>query len=364
MSTGEEPGGSVGRRSYGRHIADEQMDALAQRLRERGVPAEIIAAEPDLTGLAADVNIRGIERVSLREAADLAGLTLAEARRVWLTVGVSVGEDDEAMFAPTEVGVLTFFAGGREVFGETAVLQTLRVMGSALMKIAEAEVAVLRLAFEVPFIEAGGSDLDVTDGYERLTRMMLPEVEGVFSNLHRLHLVRASRRSWTVDEASGATLATVAVGFADLAGFTSLAGQVSTTELAEIVDTFDEHVGDVVLGNGGQVVKLIGDEVMFVADEVADGLCIARTLARGLPGAEDLPAVRVGLAAGEVVNRDGDYYGSVVNLAARLVNLAEPGEVFLSGTAAAAASSDEVEALAPVEVKGFPDPVAAFRLLS
>ena len=362
MGTGEGPGGSVGRRRFDRHIADEQLGALQDRLRARGVTDEVLAAERDLTGLAADVNIRGTERLTLEDAAGEAGLTIAEARRVWLTVGVSVGDDETPAFAPEEVQVLHFFAAGREVFGETAVLQALRVIGNSFMKIAEAEVAVLRLSFEVPFLEAGGSDLDVMDGYERLTRMMLPEVEAVFTSLHRLHLARASRRGWAVDESSGATLAAVAVGFADLAGFTSLAGRVSTTELAGIVDTFDEHVGDVVLTNGGQVVKLIGDEVMFVADEVADGLCIARTLAAGLPAADGLPAVRVGLAAGEVLNRDGDYYGSVVNLAARLVNLAQPGEVLISGAAAAAAPSDDVDPLAPVEVKGFPEPVAAFRL--
>jgi class 3 adenylate cyclase len=357
-----EGGGSVGRRRFDRHIAEDQLDDLAARLRDKGVPDAVLAGEPDLTGLAADVNIRGIERISLRQAAAEAELSMEEARRVWLTVGVSVSGDDDPAFAPEEVQVLRFFAAGREVFGDTSLLQALRVIGNSFMKIAEAEVAVLRLTFEVPFLEAGGSDLDVMDGYERLTKMMLPEVEGVFTSLHRLHLARASRRGWAVDEASGATLAAVAVGFADLAGFTSLAGQVSTTELAGIVDSFDEHAGDVVMANGGQVVKLIGDEVMFVADNVADGLCIARMLAEGIPGAEDLPAVRVGLAAGEVLNRDGDYYGSVVNLAARLVDLAEPGEVLLSGAAAAAAASDEVEPMEPVEVKGFPDPVASFRL--
>ena len=364
MSTGEGPGGSVGRRRFDRHIAEDQLAVLEARLRDRGVPEATIAAEQDLSGLVADVHIRGIERLSLREAAAEVGLTIAEARRVWLTVGVSVGEDDAPAFAPDELQVLRFFAAGREVFGEAPVLQALRVIGNSFMKIAEAEVAVLRLSFEVPFLEAGGSDLDVIDGYERLTRMMLPEVEGVLTALHRLQLARASRRGWAVDEASGATLAAVAVGFADLAGFTSLAGRVSTTELAGIVDSFDEHVGNVVMSMGGQVVKLIGDEVMFVADEVGDGLAIARTLAAGIPGAEDLPAVRVGLAAGEVLNRDGDYYGSVVNLAARLVDLAEPGEVLLSGAAAAAASSDDVESLEPVEVKGFAEPVAAFRLLA
>jgi adenylate cyclase len=359
---GERGSGSVGRRSFQRDIADDQLAALAARLRERGVTDAVLEAEADLTGLAADVNIRGTERLTLLEAAAQAGLEPDEARNVWHTVGVAVGEDDEAAFAPNEVQVLHFYAAGSELFGATAVLQALRVIGSAFVRIAEAEVAVLRLAFEVPFIEAGGSDLDITDGYERLTAMMLPAVEGVFSGLHRIHLARASRRRWTVDEANAATLAQVAVGFADLAGFTSLSGRVSPSELAGIVDTFDEHVSELVLTHGGQVVKLIGDEVMFAADDVADGLRIARALAAGLPGIEDLPAVRVGAACGEVLNRDGDYYGSVVNLASRLVALAEPGEVLVDDALAAAAGADAVEAMTAVEVKGFPEPVTAYRL--
>jgi class 3 adenylate cyclase len=72
--------------------------------------------------------------------------------------------------------------------------------------------------------------------------------------------------------------------------------------------------------------------------------------------------VRVGLASGEVLNRDGDYYGSVVNLAARLVGLAEPGEILLSEAAAAAADQTAVVPIGPVEVKGFPVPVPVFRL--
>jgi adenylate cyclase len=184
----------------------------------------------------------------------------------------------------------------------------------------------------------------------------------VFAGLHRLHLARAARRGWAVDEAGGALLTTLAVGFADLAGFTSLADRLSPTELAVVVDQFDQHVGNLVVTNGGQVVKLIGDEVMFVADDLANGVRIARALTVGLPGAEDLPAVRVGLAAGEVLNRDGDYYGSVVNLAARLVTLAQPGQILASEAAAAAAPVGAVVPVGPVEVKGFADPVPVFRL--
>jgi class 3 adenylate cyclase len=72
----------------------------------------------------------------------------------------------------------------------------------------------------------------------------------------------------------------------------------------------------------------------------------------------------VGAACGEVLNRDGDYYGSVVNLAARLVALAEPGEVLVDARLAEIAGADAFVALDPVEVKGFPDPVTAYRLLA
>jgi adenylate cyclase len=351
----------VGRRSFRRHLADDQLAALAGRLRERGVSEEHLANDEDISHIAADVNIRGVERITPREAADRAGLTVDEARRVWHTVGVAVGDDDEPAFAPREVEVLQFFAAARDLFGETPVLQAMRVMGSSFTRMAEAETAVLRLAFEVPFIDAGGSDIEVTDGYERLTRMMLPAVEAVFPALHQLHLARAAQRNWAVDADSAATLAEVVVGFADLAGFTSLSGQLTPSELAGVVDAFDEQVGELVLTNGGQVVKLIGDEVMFVADDPTDGLRIARALAHDLPAAAGLPAVRVGAACGEVLNRDGDYYGSVVNLAARLVALAPPGKVLVDARLAEEAG-DEATALDPIEVKGFPEPVATFRV--
>ncbi len=349
----------------GEPASDEQLAELAALLKERGVPADVVDTEPDLAGLAADVNIRGRERISLREAADRAGLDVDDARRVWLTAGVAVGEPDEPAFTPDEARVLAFFAAARDLFGEGPILQVLRVLGSAFVRIAEAETAALRLTYEVPHLDAGGTALELVEGYQRLTRVLLPEVEATFGSLHRLHLSRAARRAWSVDEEAATTLATVAVGFADLAGFTSLAGSLTPNELAGVVDAFDELAHQVVHAGGGQLVKLIGDEVMFVADDVTDGLAIALDLADDLLGQAALPGVRVGLAAGQVLNRDGDYYGSVVNLAARLVDRAEPGTVLADDNVATVATGDPglvVEALAPVAVKGFATPVAAHRV--
>ncbi len=336
---------------------------MIDELLARGVPFEDLEHEPDLGGVAADVNIRGLERITPAEAAAEAGLPVDEARRVWLSLGVAVGDDDVPAFAPEEVRILRFFADGRELFGETVVLQTFRVMGSAFTRIAEAEVSALRLTFEVPFLDSGATGAEVTEGYWRLQGIVLPELEATFAALHRLLLARSSRRAWAVDGDGAATLAHVAVGFADLAGFTTLSRQMSPGELADSVDAFEERVGEVVTLHGGQVVKLIGDEVMFVADDPDDGLTIARRLSDDVPEDLGLPPVRIGMAAGEVVTRDGDYYGSVVNLAARLVGLAEPGQIVVSSAVADAVGPAFTVALPPVEVKGFADPVAAFRLV-
>ena len=67
----------------------------------------------------------------------------------------------------------------------------------------------------------------------------------------------------------------LAVGFADLVGSTALAQQLSIKELGAVLAEFDELASDVVVAAGGRVVKLIGDEVMYVAADPAAGCEIA-----------------------------------------------------------------------------------------
>jgi class 3 adenylate cyclase len=66
-----------------------------------------------------------------------------------------------------------------------------------------------------------------------------------------------------------------------------------------------------------------------------------------------------------VVAHHGDYYGDVVNLAARLAKVAEPGEVLISKTLADELPGDiECEAAETPPLKGYDEGVEAFRLLS
>jgi adenylate cyclase len=122
----------------------------------------------------------------------------------------------------------------------------------------------------------------------------------------------------------------MAVGFADMVGFTLLSQHLDDDELASVVARFEELAHDTVLALGGRIVKMIGDEVMFVVPSATAAADIGLSLAEAYAGDELVSDVRVSLAVGPVLELDGDFYGPVVNLAGRVVNVALPGTVVVS----------------------------------
>ena len=133
----------------------------------------------------------------------------------------------------------------------------------------------------------------------------------------------------------------LAVGFADMVGFTALSQQASEKELSDVVGRFEDLAYDIVAAGGGRVVKMIGDEVFFVAESAAAGAGIGLQLADTYSSDTRLPDIRVGLSVGPVLPRAGDYLGPAVNIASRLVNLARPGSVLISEQLAEQISTDE-----------------------
>ncbi len=124
-------------------------------------------------------------------------------------------------------------------------------------------------------------------------------------------------------------------------GFTALSQQVSAHELAEVVSRFEGLAYDTVARLGGRVVKMIGDEVMFNVVDPRQAAEIALTLAETYRDDDELSDVRVGLAYGPVLEREGDCFGPVVNLASRIVGIAFPGTVVVSDELHAAMVDDD-----------------------
>ena len=88
---------------------------------------------------------------------------------------------------------------------------------------------------------------------------------------------------------------------------------------------------------------MIGDEVMFVVPTATGAASIGLSLAEAYAGDELLSDVRVALAIGPVLVQDGDFYGPVVNLASRLVGVANPGTVLVSEEFRAALLDEDEE---------------------
>src|SRR5439155_347153 len=118
----------------------------------------------------------------------------------------------------------------------------------------------------------------------------------------------------------------VTVGFVDVVDYTTLAHQSSPTELLDMIERFEEAAFDAVAEHAGHLVKMIGDEVMFVTDEPDTAVRIAGTLIEHARRST-VPMVHCGLSAGPVTIRQGDYFGTTVNLANRAVALAAPATI-------------------------------------
>jgi adenylate cyclase len=125
--------------------------------------------------------------------------------------------------------------------------------------------------------------------------------------------------------------------FADIAGFTALTEAHGDEQAARLVADFCDAVDAELAGTSARRVKTIGDAVMLTFPEPAAAVLLGLRITRELMREHGAPAVRVGLHHGDAIQREGDYYGAAVNLAARVSGEATAGDVLLTGTTAALA---------------------------
>jgi adenylate cyclase len=304
------------------------------------------------------------DSVPFPEAAARAGLETAEAAAIWRALGFPDPVDASVSLTPAQIETLQALAGmGRSLFGPETTEQIARVIGGSVALLAETIVDAFRVNVEMPRGKAGDPYSEVVEDYAQTASVMFPALTAVIADVLRTHVLSVSRSTWVPDQERAAVTRERTVGFADLVGYTSTSRALSPAALAASVGRFESQVGEVVERRGGRVVKLIGDEAMFVVDDPAQGCELALELARTFRDDPELPPIRVGLATGPMVSHHGDYFGDVVNLAARLVKVAGVGEVLVSESVAEKlATRIAVEAVGAPSLKGYEPGVAAFRL--
>jgi adenylate cyclase len=268
----------------------------------------------------------GAKRVFTRkEVADKAGMPIEVAEELWQQLGFPHAADDDVAFTKEDLKALqrTRELISLGILTPESQAALVRTWGRSFARLAEWQVNLL-----------AERAIEGEDPQERLSELMdavLPRVEKLQAYIWRRHLEGAASRllSQVADEGPGTT-STMAVGFVDIVGYTGQSKTLTDTELVEWVEYFENEMTRTVVDLGGRVIKTIGDEVLFVADDPVAAAEVALIVTeRGEDDDDKFPRVRAGIAYGEVVSRLGDVYGPQVNIASRLTSVARPGSVLV-----------------------------------
>jgi class 3 adenylate cyclase len=248
------------------------------------------------------------------------------------------------------------------LLGVQGVLGVCRVVASSLSRIADATSTAVR--GQVPQLALGVSGSEVVTARTFAgVATFVPRIGSAHDTPVRHH-PEVARMHWERSD-SGDLADThgvrVGVGFADLSGFTGLTEGMSMTELSQLLNGFESVADDVVRGADGRVVKYIGDAVMYVTHDATAAVRVAKGLIeaariRGLQA-------RAGVAVGVVLALQGDYFGPVVNLAARLVAIAGANEILVTDDVVKQVGEVvESDPLGPRAIRGFSHEIEIARL--
>lgn len=268
--------------------------------------------------------------ITIEELAHRSGIKVDVCRRARMLLGLP-DPGDEAVCRVQEVDAFRSFAAGMALYGEEPTMHFTRVLGSALASIAEGSLSVFGraltdLADEESQVPQGDAyTLLVFDAIESF--QLVPTVMQVATKL----LFDQAVRRLTGDPGAARMFA---VGFVDLTDSTTATERLGNDTMAAALTRFEEWSAQLAVSNGGRVIKYIGDEVMYLAPDLLAAAEVAESLLQRISDDPVLRSARGGIAYGEVLSRDGDWFGTTVNMASRLVDKARPNTILLTGEGA------------------------------
>lgn len=280
---------------------------------------------------------RSRELYSLADAAERSGLSLDLVQRLVLATGIAshgeyVDAEDIKFLHSCKIAL---DAG----YPEEALLQTLRVYADAMYRVAEIGNRSAHFYLHQPMREMGMSSAEIVDRIRGTSDRIEPLVEPAILYFHQKG---AQRAEWDdmlmhLEEEAGLAEKPEAPGqirraimFVDLVSFTPLAEAMGDVRAAEILERFGAMTRRAVQRCHGRIVKQIGDAFMIVFSECYSAVSCGLELEEKASAEAQFPPVRVGLHWGPVLYREGDYIGSNVNIASRLVEEAHRHQFLLT----------------------------------
>jgi len=304
------------------------------------------------------------EQTTVEEVARETGLEPELVERILVILGTPLGR--ERRLGPDDVSALRHCARVLAAgFPLVAFLQIVRVYVQSLRRIADAEVRLFHLYVHEPLIRDALPELEIAEEMGELASDVLPLAAPLTEYLHTRYLRYFMEQDVvghmeTDLEAPVSDLGQVPVTlcFIDLTGFTRYTEEEGEREALDVVENFVETV-EATLPPEATVVKTIGDEVMVVSPDQAS---LTEWAVGLLERFSERPRPRVGVHYGEAVYRDGDYFGTNVNLAHRVVGKAQAGEVLVTDrvTGSLGERGLACEPIGEVSLKGFPVPTPLY----
>jgi class 3 adenylate cyclase len=177
----------------------------------------------------------------------------------------------------------------------------------------------------------------------------------------------------TKPEGAPVDKATRTIMFTDLVGYTSMMSRLGDDRAFKLLREHNTVVRDALTKFGGREIKHTGDGVMASFDVADQAVKAAVQMGKGIAAIEipeseaegERLSIRIGMTSGEPLEEHGDLFGSVVNLASRLCDFADSGEILLSDQCENELTDDSIklESIGNVSIRGFDEPIAVSKVL-
>lgn len=323
---------------------------LLQYLLERFSIDEILhwSERSNLVGVAARAIDRPPPLISADEVAARTGITIETVMDMRAAAGFPVIDPATPSMPHTVIDDVKTFVLGSELYGREEALAFVRVLGWAAARVMEAARALFGGSVE-RMADDTITELQIAKANE-LAITAWTQVQSVMRHLLAEHPLR----NVGFAEALMRGELHVAVAFVDLVSSTAWAESLEPAVHAEALRRFEMQSSTLAADHGARLVKLIGDEVMVVADDPAALCRVAIDICRMASADPDLPDARGAVGYGMVTARDGDYFGSVVNIVARATKVAVPNGIVVTAEVARFLDPESwlTESIGPHDLRG------------
>ena len=334
-------------------------------------PGTQVGTEPLTLSSYAPRLLGGPLSLSARELAERSGTTLERVADYWTSMGFRRPDPDAPVFTERDLEV---YRSWNELIDSGAIdLATSRSLLRANSHLADrlslwqfealVEDAVRRLGLDDTTARIFVLDhmRERVSAFERMfTHSWQRQMEALLARLDK----EVSQRGR--EDSKARFPLNRSLGFVDMVSYTS-SSTILGGAVVDLVERFEDESRQAVTEAGGRIVKMIGDAVLYIADDLETGLRVVTALIERLNADDTILPVRASFVRGDVFSRSGDVFGPTVNLASRLVDIAPVGKILTDPATAAAVAAGmggegyALEEFPSAELRGF-GPIAPYVL--